>query len=121
MSVLTQTPRRGASILSIGAGEISFETVTVASGEVLKAGAVVGKITASGNYAAYDNAASDGTEVAAGVLFDAVDATDGAQKAVIVARLAEVAVDQLVYAEDQDSTAKTAAVADLKALNIIAR
>ena len=38
----------------------------------IPSGTVVGKITASGLYGPYDNAASDGTEVAAGLLFSSV-------------------------------------------------
>lgn len=39
-----------------------------------KSGIILGKITATGLYAPYNNAASDGTEVAAGLLLCAVDA-----------------------------------------------
>ena len=48
----------------------------VASGEgVLAEGTILGKVTASGKYAAYDNAASDGTQTAVGILSETVDAT----------------------------------------------
>lgn len=47
--------------------------ITVKSGVTLVKGTVVGKVTATGLYAAYDNTASDGTEVAAGVLATHVD------------------------------------------------
>ena len=39
-------------------------TITVLSGETLEAGAVLGKVTASGKYKALDPAAVDGSEVA---------------------------------------------------------
>lgn len=39
-----------------------------------KSGIILGKITATGLYGPYNNAASDGTEVAAGLLLCAVDA-----------------------------------------------
>lgn len=47
--------------------------ITVKSGVTLAKGTVVGKVTSSGLYAAYDNTATDGTEVAAGVLATHVD------------------------------------------------
>lgn len=112
----------GEFLISDGEGTISRDSIVIASGEgVLEAGAVLGKITATGKFAAYDNAATDGTQVAAGVLYDKVDATSADVKAVAITRLAEVKADLLAYAADQDSTAKAAAVADLKALLVIAR
>jgi Bacteriophage lambda head decoration protein D len=42
-----------------------------------RSGIPLGRITASGKYAPYNNAASDGTEVLAGFLFDAPKAPDG--------------------------------------------
>ncbi len=44
-------------------------------GQALEAGAVLGKVTASGKYKAFDPAAVDGSEAAAGVLYGAVDAS----------------------------------------------
>lgn len=50
--------------------------VTIASGQgELAAGTVLGKITETGNYGAYDNTNSDGTETAKLILKEAVDAT----------------------------------------------
>ncbi len=112
----------GEFLISDGEGTISRDSIVIASGEgVLEAGAVLGKITATGKFAAYDNAATDGTQVAAGVLYDKVDATSADVKAVAITRLAEVKADLLAYAADQDSTAKAAAAADLKAVLVIAR
>ena len=121
MATLTEDFHAGAFIVSEANGHRSRESVTIASGQNLKAGAVLGKITASGKYAAYDNAATDGTETAAAVLWDAVDASGGDKPGAIIARDAEVATAALVFAAGQDSTAQTAALADLKAVGIIAR
>lgn len=121
MTTMTQNPRTAAFLLSEGSGEISRDVVTIASGQNLKAGSVLGKITATGKFSAYNNSASDGREVAAGVLYDACDATSGDQRAVAIVRLAEVATDLLVFRDDQDGAARAAAIADLAALNIIAR
>jgi len=57
--------------------------VTIASGEgALVRGTVLGIVTLTGEYAAYDNAANDGTETAAAVLWDpdGVNATSAAAK-----------------------------------------
>lgn len=59
--------------------------VTLASGQgILPAGCVVGRKTADKKYYVYDNAASDGTEVARGVLRKGADTTFGDQLGNIV-------------------------------------
>ena len=54
----------GEFVVSEGNGRISRETITVLSGETLEAGAVPGKVTASGKYKVLDPAAVDGSEAA---------------------------------------------------------
>ena len=66
----------GEFVVSEGNGRISRETITVLSGENLEAGAVLGKVTASGKYKALDPAATDGSEVAAGILYVAQSGRD---------------------------------------------
>jgi hypothetical protein len=51
----------------------SLFSVTLSGSSALVAGTVLGRISSSGKYAAYDNNASDGTEVARGILFNRVD------------------------------------------------
>lgn len=102
-------------MLSEGNGTISREQVVIAAAAgALVAGTVLGKITASGKYVAYSNAASDGTEVAAGILWaDAPDLiTD--QKAAALVRSAEV-VGSVLTGLDAPGTA------DLRAIGIIVR
>lgn len=118
---LTETGHAGGFLLSEANGARSREKITVVSGQNLKAGAVVGKITASGKYAKYDNAASNGVQAAAGILLDDVDASSADQSGVIIARDAEVNSNELVYDSGQDATAKAAAVVDLAALGILVR
>lgn len=48
---------------------------------VIPSGTVLGRITASGKYAPYNNGASDGTEVAAGILFNSVGTRAGQTQA----------------------------------------
>lgn len=50
-------------------------TVTIGTGKQLAVGTVLGVITATGLYDAYDNGASNGLEVALGILTVAVDTT----------------------------------------------
>lgn len=114
MTTLTEGRHAGEFIISEGNGWISREGVTIVTGQNLVAGTVLGKITASGKYAAYSNAAADGTEVAAGILFEAVDATAADKSGVMIARHAEVNGDELT-GNDANGTA------DLKALAIIVR
>jgi len=60
--------------------------VTIASGAgVLAKGTVLGKITASGKYTAYNNGASDDSEVAKLILAEDVDATSADVKAMAYA------------------------------------
>lgn len=103
-------------------GAIGRDAVVIASGQgVLVAGSVLGKITLSGKFAAYDNSETNGTEVAAGILYSQVDATSADVNSVAITRLAEVKASLLSFKLDQDSTAQAAALADLKLANIIAR
>jgi hypothetical protein len=82
-------------------------TITVAAG--------------SGNYASYDNTAANGTEVAAAVLLQAVDATSASVAAVAIVRLGEVKDEALQWHANNNAGAKTAGKADLALANIIAR
>jgi hypothetical protein len=98
-------------------------TVTIVSGQNLAAGTVVGKISASGKYTAYDNDASTGEQAAAGVLLFAVDASGGDKKGVILARgPAILAINSIAWgAVVTTQGEKDAAVVDLAALNILCR
>lgn len=100
--VLVLNEKRGAGfhLISEGNGNISREQITILMGEVLLVGHVLGKITASGKYVEVDLAASDGSEVAAAVLFGAVDATDADKEGAGTVRLAEVLGAELVYGTD---------------------
>ena len=97
------------------------EQVIIAAGQNLPAGAVVGKVTASGEYAAYDNAATDGTESAAGVLLAAVDASGGATEGVILARGPAVVLNRALDWNGQAGAAVTDGQADLVAIGILVR
>lgn len=119
MTTKTETIHAGEHLVSEGNGSISRESIVVASGEgVLLPGTVLGIITASGKYAAYDEANADGSEVAAGVLFDGVDATAADVDAVAHVRDCVVASADLTWSTPADSTLGTA---DLLVNHVIVR
>ncbi|MDP2432933.1 MAG: head decoration protein [Pseudomonadota bacterium] len=100
----------------------SRDQVTVAAGQVLALGAVVGVVTASSKVKAVDPSATDGSQTSAGVLIQAVDANladrdDG----LIVARHAIVADHALVWPTGITVAEKKSASAQLKALGILVR
>jgi hypothetical protein len=99
----------------------SREEVTFVSGQNIKSGHVVGKITVGGKYAEYNNAAGTGVEAAAGIALLDVDASAADKKGVIIVRQAIINPNELTWKSDQDAAAKTAGLVDLAALGIVAR
>jgi len=113
--MITESTHTAEFLLSEANGARSRETITVLSGEgELAAGTVLGIVTASGKYAAYDNAAIDGTEVAKAVLYAAVDATSADAAGVAIVRDAEVIESALTGIDANGTT-------DLAAVGIIVR
>lgn len=117
---LTETTHSAGFLLSEGNGNISRDVVTLVSGENVVAGTVLGKITATGKYAAYDQNAGDGTETAAAIALNACDATGGDTDCTVISRSAEVIGDELEWG-DNCPTEATAGVADLAGVGIIVR
>ena len=100
----------------------SRDQVTVAAGQNLVLGTVVGIDTATDKIKALDPAATDGTEVAAGVLAISIDATlidrpDG----ILIARHAMLADHALTWPVGITAPQKAAALSKLKSLGIIVR
>ncbi len=100
----------------------SRDRVTVAAGQNLPLGAVIGVVTATGKVKQIDPSATDGTQVAAGVLMQACDAalaerTDG----LIVARHAIVSDHALQWPTGITTGEQQAAVAQLKSLGVLVR
>jgi hypothetical protein len=115
MPTLYEGRHTGEHLLSEASGTRSREQVVVTqAGTALAAGTVLGKITASGKYVPYSNGASNGSEVAAAVLYDTLDAKTGDTEAVVHVRDAEVAEVMLT---GLDAPGKV----DLAALGIIVR
>lgn len=113
---LTETNHTGEFLLSEGNGYYSRETVTIASeAGAMVSGTVLGKVTATGEYRAYDNADSPaGVGTAVAVLYTSVADATVDQKAVAIVRQAEVAEARLT---GLDANGK----ADLLAVGIIVR
>ncbi len=100
----------------------SRERVTVAAGQSLALGTVVGMVTASGKVKQLDPSATDGSQYAAGVLMQACDAhladrDDG----LMVARHAIVASHALQWPAGIAAVEQQAAMAQLKALGVLVR
>lgn len=121
MDPINETPHAFQAILSLPNGNRAIDNVTLVSGQNLAAGTVLGKITASGKFAIYDNAASDGTQAAAGVLCADTDASAADTVCAAVVRDAEVIKDELQWESGTGDPAKLAAYADLALLGIAVR
>ena len=120
MATQTETRHAGEFLISEMNGYGSREEVTILSGQNLAAGSILGKITSGGKYKAYDNALSDGAQSAAGILYDAVDASGGDKIAAVIVRNAEVDGDVINWGAMTGGDI-TAGVADLLTLGIIVR
>lgn len=118
MATLTEGKHAGEFIgeLAMGVG-YHVDNITVLSGQNLVAGAVLGKVTASGKYVAYDNAGTDdGRRTAAGILFDAVDASGGDLTGQAMLRgPATVNKNDLTWASGVDAAEQATAIAQLLA------
>ena len=121
MATLTETVGPTEALVSEGNGDISREVKTIVSGQNLKAGAVVGKITTGGKYTAVAPAATDGSQVAAGVLHSAVDASSADTKGVLYVRNCELNSDIVQWTAGMSGGEKTTATAELATLGIILR
>jgi hypothetical protein len=116
MTIITSPTFRAAEfLLSEAAGQRSRENIIVTqTGAAIASGTVLGKITASGKYIPYLNTATDGSEVAAGVLYSPLAAATGDVKAAALVRDCEVIRAALVGLD-------TAGEADLKLAGVIVR
>jgi hypothetical protein len=122
MPSITQ-PKNLGDLLKYEAPSLySREAVTLAAGENLSLGTVLGRAEADGKYHALDPDAHDGTEIAAGVLALDVDATGGDRSdALLIARHAIVAREALVWPAGISPAEQLEAVAQLAALGILVR
>lgn len=99
----------------------SMDLVTVAAGQVLASGAVVGQIAESAKYAVFDPGADDGTAIAAGVLYEDVDAGAGDATARVLDGPCEVYLDKLAWKAGLTDEQKATGLADLASRGVKAR
>lgn len=125
MTVLTEGPHTGGFLVWEALRDYCREVVTIATGMptvTLEPGTVLGRITASGKFAAHAPASVDGTETAVGVLWGKADASGGDVPGVAIVRgPAIVNRHDLVFAGTPREAEITAAHAALLAAGILVR
>ncbi len=99
----------------------SREEITVAQGQKLALGAIIGQDSETDLIKALNPAATDGTQNALGALINEVDATSGNTKAVIVTRDAILADHAVVWPSAITLEQKAAAIKQLEARGVIIR
>jgi hypothetical protein len=123
MSTKTEGQHTAEFLVSEAPGTLSRDegTVYVPANTTLQGGTVLGQQSQGGRYGQYDETNSDGTQVAAAILYnEIVNDTDAAIDAActVVNLNAEVRSASLVFA---DSVDEAGAIADLLTLGIKAR
>lgn len=127
----TYNPAEDHSWLGSAHGTVECDSITLDAALLVAiftdgfvpSGTVLGKVTATGRYARYDDAATNGLEVAAGHLFNSQDLTNGGQ--VAVASAANAAAALYWHGEVVESKLPTnhgldaAAKADLKHIRYV--
>ena len=126
MPVLIASPTLGDLLKFELNASYCRETVTLKAGAAYPLGAVLGRITASGECRlspAAEVIGDEGAETAVAVLLEAVDATDGAATGLIAARGPVILADAaLVFDASVDQPAEIAAKRNqLAALGLVAR
>ena len=95
---------------------------TVSAAQNLPLGTVMGRETATAKLKALDPSATDGTEIAIGVLGNDVDATlIDREDAILIARHAIVVRDALVWPTGISTAHKAAAIKQLEERGVLAR
>lgn len=122
MTAMTQ-PKNLGDVLKYEAPNLySRETNTVAAAQNLALGTVVGRDTATAKLKAFDPGASDGSEIAIGVLGNDVDATlIDHDDAILIARHAIVARGALIWPTGITPAQKASAEAHLTFLGVLVR
>lgn len=123
MSTKTEGQHTAEFVVSEANGKRSRDavTVTVPADTTLAAGSVLGKITATGKYVLYDEAAVDGSQTAVAVLYDALPNATGAPvdlEGTVIGRDAEVRTADLQWKAGVD---EAGGLVDLAGVGIIAR
>jgi hypothetical protein len=123
MTTLSEPKHAGSFLVWEVLRDFTRETVTVASGAgKLAPGTVLGKITTGGKYTVLTPGAANGSQNAAGILWDAADATDADAPGVAILRgPAIVNRHEIVWPDAATEAQITTATTALAALGIILR
>ena len=122
MPVITEGLNLGDLLKYEAPNLYSRDQVTVAAGQNLVLGTVVGIDTTTTKVKQIDLAAMDGTEVAVGVLATSVDASlIDREDGILIARHAVVADHALTWPAGIAPLDKAAAIAQLKAAGVLVR
>lgn len=122
MPVITEGLNLGDLLKYEAPNLYSRDQVTVGAGQNLPLGTVVGLVTATNKLKQIDPSATDGSQYAAGVLMQAVDATlIDREDGLMLARHAIVADHALAWPAAITAAEKLAAIAQLKSLGILVR
>lgn len=101
--------------------DYSRDQITIASGNSVSLGEVLGQITASGKYVPVNAGASDGSETAAGIAIADYDAASADVKGVAIVREAIITTSNLVWPDGATSNQKAAWLENLAVEGIITR
>ena len=123
MITLTEGKHAGGFLIWEVLRDFTRDTVTLASGAgKLAPGTVLGKITTGGKFTVLTPGATNGSQNAAGLLWDGVDATDADASGVVLLRgPAIVNRHEIVWPEAATEAQITTATTALAALGIILR
>ncbi|XGA08512.1 MAG: head decoration protein [Wolbachia endosymbiont of Xenopsylla cheopis] len=121
MSCITEANNLGDLLKYEASNIYSRDQVTIAKGQNLSLGAVVSKKTDDGLIRVLNPTATDGTQIAIGVVINDVDAKAADTKAVIITRIALLDDCILVWPANITEEQKTAAIKQLETRGIIIR
>jgi len=122
MSVITEGLNLGDLLKYEAPNLYSRDQVTIAAGQNLAIGTVVGIETATSKIKQIDPAATDGTEIAVGVVATSVDASlIDREDGILIARHAVVADHALTWPAGITPLEKATAIAQLKAAGVLVR
>lgn len=123
MTMLTEGKHAGGFLVWEVLRDYTRDTVTIASGAgKLEPGTVLGKITTGGKFTALAPAATNGSQSAAGILWDAADASTADAAAVVLLRgPAIVNRHEITWPDGATEAQITAATTALATIGIILR
>jgi len=122
MPVITESQNLGDLLKYEAPNLYSRESVTIAAGQNLKLGSVLGQASMDGKFHALNPTATDGTEIAVGVLANDTDATlIDRDDAILIARHAILAKHALIWPAGITLAQKAAAENQLQGLGMVVR